>query len=419
MIRLDKICIWTFITCFALMMWSGSLVKWIDELCCYTLLLTGFLDCLINHRWRAYLPLWLLLGIMTVYVVYSTFKGFNTLPYIMMDAIISLKPFVPFMVILAIKPQLNITERQIIKVLAVINVLEALVLLFMPITREYTLNIHIMFIGTTCMVAAMTYFYCSTDDKGHVARHHLAVVLTMIAIGLACTRAKYYAETVLALFLFLLYKPNMFKGVKPQYWVLSLVVIAAVVAVSWNKFSYYFITGNSETFDPTVAESFARPVLYATGGLILIDHFPLGSGLASFASYPSSVNYSSLYHEYGISKIYGLSEAMPDFICDAFYPLLAQFGIVGIALFIIYLVWAVKQVKSLSGIDAGRFRALMAVALMVICFLLVESVASTVPMQSWGMLAMMLMAFVASEPHAVIIENNKKSLYNERQFTSA
>ena len=419
MIRLDKICIWTFIACFALMMWSGSLVKWIDELCCYVLLLTGILDCVINHRWRVYRPLWILLAIMVVYVIYSLFKGFNTTPYILMDAIISLKPFVPFMVILAIKPQLNITERQIIKVLAVINVLEALLLLFMPITREFKFNIHIMYTGTTCMVAAMTYFYCSIDKNGHVARHHLAVVLAMIAIGLACTRAKYYAETVLALFFFLLYKPGMFKGVKPQYWVLSLVVIAAVIAVSWNKFSYYFITGNSETFDPTVAESFARPVLYATGGLILIDHFPLGSGLASFASYPSAANYSSLYHEYGISKIYGLSEAMPDFICDAFYPLLAQFGVVGIILFAVYLVWALKQVKALLDIDMGRYRALMATALMVICFLLVEGVASTVPMQSWGMLAMILMGLIACEPIAENIENNTKPLYNERKFTSA
>ena len=232
MIRLDKICIWTFIACFALMMWSGSLVKWIDELCCYVLLFTGILDCVINKRWRAYKPLWVLLAIMAVYVIYSLFKGFNTPPYILMDAIISLKPFVPFIVILAIKPQLNITERQIIKALAVINVLEALVLLFMPITREYTLNIHIMFTGTTCMVAAIAYFYYSTDSKGHIAPHHLAVVLAMIARGLACTRAKYYAEAILALFFFRLYKPHMFKGVKPQYWVLSLVVIAAVVAVS-------------------------------------------------------------------------------------------------------------------------------------------------------------------------------------------
>ena len=168
-----------------------------------------------------------------------------------------------------------------------------------------------------------------------------------------------------------------------------------------------------------MAESFARPVLYATGGLILIDHFPLGSGLASFASYPSAVNYSSLYHEYGISKIYGLSEAMPDFICDAFYPLLAQFGVIGIILFITYLVWALKQVKALSSIDVGRYRALMATALMVICFLLVEGVASTVPMQSWGMLAMMLMGLIACEQSAENIENNNKPLYNERKFTSA
>jgi hypothetical protein len=187
-------------------------------------------------------------------------------------------------------------------------------------------------------------------------------------------------------------------------------VLATVVAVGWNKFSYYFLTGNSESFDPTVAESFARPVLYATGGLILIDHIPFGSGLASFASYASQVNYSSLYHEYGISSIYGLSEEMPEFICDAFYPMMAQYGIAGIALFVAFIVWAMGKVRHCKGTS---YKARMAIALMVISFILIEGIASTVPMQSWGMLAMMLMAMAAvdSPKPETVVEQYKKPLY--------
>lgn len=395
------------------MMWSGSLFKWVDELSCYLLLLLGVLDCVVNRRWRVYKPLWALLAIITVYIVYSMFKGFNTLPYIIMDAIITLKPFVPFMVILAIKPQPDIVERRIIKALAIVNVLEAIALLLLPVQR-FLLDIHIMFVGSTCMVAAIAYYYCSLDSRGGIPWHDIAVVLAMIVVGLFCTRAKYYAESVLAIFFLFFYKPGMFRGVKPQYWLLAAVVLVAVAAVTWEKFSYYFLTGDSSSFDPTVAESFARPVLYATGALILVDHFPLGSGLASFASYASQANYSSLYHEYGISNIYGLSEAMPDFICDAFYPMLAQYGVVGIVLLIAFFVWAFKQVIALVRIDAVRYRSYVAVGWLVTSFLLIEGVASTIPMQSWGMLAMLVMAFVACTPHTPITENSKSLITYER-----
>lgn len=419
MIRLDKICVWTFIACFALMMWSGSLVKWIDELSCYILLLTGLLDCIVNRRWKAYRPLLLALAVMAFYVIYSTFKGFNTLPYIVMDAIISLKPLAPFMVVLAIKPVLLPVEKKVIRWLAIFNVVEVVVLYFLPVTREYTLDIHIMFLGTTCMVAAIAYYYCSIDDHGKVAPQHMLAVMAMIVIGLGCTRAKYYAEAVLAVFFFLLYKPHMFKGIKPQYWAMAAITVAAVAAVTWNKFSYYFLTGNSDTLDPTVAESFARPVLYATSALILIDHIPFGSGLASFASYASQANYSSLYHEYGISNIYGLSEEMPDFICDAFYPMLAQYGVVGILLFITFLVWAFRPVRHLVRRDATRFGSHMAVSAMIVGFLLIESVASTVPMQPWGMIAMIILALAAYNPIHSTIDNEVKPQYNEREYTNA
>ena len=400
MIRLDKICIWTLIVCFAGMIWSGSLVKPIDEMACYTLLAMGLMDCIVNHRWRAYRPLLLVIAIMAGYVVYSTFKGFNTLPYIVMDAIIELKPFVPFMVILVIKPQLNLTERRVLKGIAIVNIITVLVLYAMPVFRDYTLQLHLMFLGTTCFISMLVYLYCSIDEQGHVSPADMTAVLVMLVVGLGCARAKYYGEAVLAIFFLLLYRPGMSRGVKPGYWLLSLMVLVAVGMVSWNKFSYYFLTGNGDTIDPTVAETFARPVLYATSGLILLDHFPLGSGLASFASYASSAHYSSLYYEYGINNIYGLSESYPDFICDAFYPSLAQFGVVGVVLFITFLVWAFRPATRLLRLDPQRHRYHYVIAALAMCFILIESVASTMPMQTWGLLAMAIMGLVAAQAPA-------------------
>lgn len=407
MIRLDKICVWTLIVCFAGMIWSGSLFKPIDELACYILLAIGLLDCVFNRRWRAYRPLLLLMGIMLAYVVYSSFKGFNTLPYIVMDAIIELKPFVPFMVLLVIRPQLNLTERRVFRAIAIVNIITVLALYAMPVFRKFTLDLHIMFLGTSCFISMLVYLFCSIDEQGAVSRRHMAVAMVMLAVGLGCMRAKFFAEAVMAVFFLLVYRPGMLRGLKPGHWLMALATLIAVVAVSWNKFSYYFLTGNSDSLDPTVAESFARPVLYATGGLILVDHFPLGSGLASFASHASSANYSSLYYEYGINNIWGLSESYPDFICDAFYPSLAQFGVVGIMLFIAFLVWAFRPAVRLLRLDPQRYRIHYVISALVMCFILIESTASTMPMQTWGLLAMAVLGLVAAQaPVTVAADNN-------------
>ncbi len=401
MIRLDKICTWTLIIGLAGMVWSGSLVKWLDELVCYTLLATGMLDCMVNRRWREYRPLLITLAVMAGYVVYSTFKPYNTLPYIVMDAIIELKPFVPLMVVVAIKPRFTDGEKVILKGITLLNTATVLVLYATPVFRIYTLDMHIMYLGATCMVDLLVWLYCSIDSDGRIGWRDMAVALAMLAIGLGCTRAKYYGEAVVTLFFLLLYRPAMLRGAKPGHWALVALVVAAVVAVSWNKFSYYFLTGYSGTIDASVAESFARPVLYVTGALILVGEFPLGSGLASFASYASQAHYSQLYHEYGISKIYGLSEDFGDFICDAFYPSLAQFGVVGVVLFVVFMAWAFAPFRRLVRLHGEPFRFHYALAAIIVAFMLIENVASTLLMQPWGLLSMMLLGYIGCTRIAV------------------
>lgn len=63
------------------------------------------------------------------------------------------------------------------------------------------------------------------------------------------------------------------------------------------------------------------------------DYFPFGCGLGSFGTFASAEYYSPIYEMYGLNHIWGLSKNMPIFICDAFYPELAQFGIIGAILY--------------------------------------------------------------------------------------
>ena len=78
-------------------------------------------------------------------------------------------------------------------------------------------------------------------------------------------------------------------------------------------------------------ESFARAALYIRAPQALMDHFFLGSGLASYATYSSGIiGYSLLYKEYNLDEVWGLLEGDCPFVSDTYFPELVQFGMVGI-----------------------------------------------------------------------------------------
>jgi hypothetical protein len=82
----------------------------------------------------------------------------------------------------------------------------------------------------------------------------------------------------------------------------------------------------------------ARAVLYYTAIQIMKDFFPLGSGFGSFATDSAAKFYSPLNYRYQLNYVWGLNiddiAAGDDFYSDTFYPILAQFGVVGSCLFL-------------------------------------------------------------------------------------
>ncbi|MDE7024577.1 MAG: hypothetical protein K2O88_01700, partial [Paramuribaculum sp.] len=279
---------------------------------------------------------------------------------------------------------------------------------------------HVALLGSTVFLSSLIFLYTSINEKGEVLKRDIMFVTMMLLSGLVCTRSKYYGELVLALFFLYVYSPGMFSKFNIKHVGILAAVIVMVIAVGWQKFQFYFIDGATEItrFDPEAIESFARPVLYFTGSLIMIDHFPFGSGLASFASYPSTKPYSWLYHEYGIDKVYGLSEAEPMFVCDAYYPLLAQFGVVGFALFIAFFVYICQVLKNQIRLEALRFKWYYIISSLIVCYVLIESIAGTVFAQSHGVLAMIFLGCICSDgmrmKHSKNVEVDEKLLKEKR-----
>lgn len=395
MLRIDRICTTLFILAFAFLIPSVKIVTFTDELIAGLMGLIAVADCVVNQAWRRYTILWIIVAVMTFYAAYSLiFMHFNTPSAIITDWIIQLKPYVPFVVFLAVRPTFTTKQKQLLRYIAIINAAICALSFFLPKMPFLTIMGHISYPGTVLLLCAIVYAY--TSESNHINPKDAIVIIAMLSAGLLCGRSKYYGEFIISIFLLFFYTRFALNEFSLRRKLLIVVIPLLVIAAGWAKFQYYFLTGESTSYDPDVLESYARPVLYATGALVLIDYIPFGSGLASFCSWASTDPYSTLYHEYGISSVYGLSPTQPFFICDAFYPSLAQFGLVGVILFAIFWIYVIILLKRLIHKAPERSRLLFAIGWIITLSLLIESIASTTIVQTSGMCAMMLLGVICS-----------------------
>ena len=231
-------------------------------------------------------------------------------------------------------------------------------------------------LGQIALCCAMVYYLFSKQTK----RNRNIAILIML-LGLISGKSKYFGECVvfIALVVFVKSKINYTS-------VATLLKVAALGAVviffTWTKFNAYYVEGFQED-----AEAMARPATYETGMTIMFrDYIPFGSGLGSFGTAAAAKEYSPLYFKYHMDEIWGLSPENPMFLADAFYPTLAEFGIVGLFFFLWFWkrrLWETKQIKNIV-----YYR----MALMAILALALESTADSSYLSGKGMGYFMILA---------------------------
>lgn len=384
-----------------------------DELCYVALMLLGLFDCVVNKKWRDYELMLVIFVMILSYLAYSNISvHYNTLKATIVDSIIEVKSYIAFAVVLGMRPKFTAKEKLMLEWISIVNAVVCFVILCCGNAVIELVIGHPYVAGTTIFISAMVYLYVSIDSDGFISRKNLLVVAFLLIMGLVCGRSKYYGEVVVALYFMFIYRPGFLKRLTLGHLAVVCCVLLLVVAVGWQKFDYYFISGNVDAtrFDPEVIESFARPVLYLTGVMILLDHFPFGTGLASFASPSSTDPYSGVYHEYGIDKVYGLSEAEPKFICDAYYPLLAQFGVFGLVLFVWFWVYAYSYLKTLMRTNAEKYRYQFVIGVNIVIFLLIECIGGNTLAQGPGVASMMLLGYVCGQGAKIRDEQNEEKL---------
>ncbi|MBD5331359.1 MAG: hypothetical protein HDS00_05605 [Bacteroides sp.] len=409
MLRLDRICIVLFIITLAMLIPVARFVGWAGSLLTFVFAGIAIADSVVNRHWRRYSLLWIIMGIMTAYALYSLFLPYNNPAAIASDWIIQQKPFIPFVVMMAVKPSFRPSDRVVVKLVSVVNVVLTLVVWSLgPKAVEQVMQ-HISYVGLTIFTSALAFYLASIEPTGKIDRRSLFVTILMILAGLVCGRSKYFGSAVFAIFMMIFYSPDMFQRYNKRAIAMFAIALSLVTIVGWQKFEFYFIGGQGIEMDTGRLATIARPMMYYTGALILIDHLPFGSGLASFATHPSAKSYSSIYFDYHLDKVWGLGPSMPEFITDAYYPSLAQFGIVGVGLFIWFWVYVARLLRSVIRSAEPQRRALFTLGWVIIVFLMIENIANTTLVQGSGLCTMMMLGLVCSHSQLATPTNDNST----------
>jgi hypothetical protein len=154
---------------------------------------------------------------------------------------------------------------------------------------------------------------------------------------------------------------------KKKFTIRTLILFTPlVVALGWDQIEYYFFS--------SIQSDSARYQLLVSSIKIAKDHFPLGSGFGTFASYFSGLTYSPIYKIYGLTNINGLIEGATSYVSDSFWPMvIGQTGFIGTTAFFIAIVMLFRGIQKLRNVNTSYYAS----ALCGMCYLLISSMAES------------------------------------------
>lgn len=356
--------------------------SYVDEilsliLCSFTLFrLIHDKTCKLSSYW------YYLFGIFGFYILYSFSIHSNTNSAILQDAIVEIKPFLGFFCMLSIGERFTQSQKKILIYSCYIAIT---ILLFVTPRMVY-------FMGHTSRYAsAITYtaLFCCYLKNFNIKT--LVIFILMLSMAALSGRSKAFGFIILATFLSIFFYKDLKAKCSFQNLLVFMSVLFLTILVAWEKIYFYFIYGAENIMSTEANEAFARPAMYWGAWQILHDNPLLGSGFASFATYFSAESYSNVYYEYNLNLIQGLSEKMPDFITDAYYPSLAQYGFIGIGLFIFFWSSVIKRAtkyKLKNNLEASK---LYFIIITIVVFFAIELIADTTLTHNRGLFMMILL----------------------------
>ena len=365
--------------------------SYVDEICASLLFLLFGYNAFKSPTWGFDRRFLYVIGVFVFYLIYSIAIGSNTIGAILMDFVIQIKPYLAFFCVYAIHPRLTDNRKNIIRQTILICSLYVFIIgaagVFSEDVIEYAFG-HDSRLATASSILALFYLYCSNYTKTDKI-----IFALILALGIFSGRSKHFGFFILCVSMaFYFTKSSRMKFNLKNITILSAVV-GLTVLVAWDKIYLYFVTGGFGG-GRAANELYARMALYYFATQILMDYIPFGCGFASYGTFASASSYSPIYVKYGMNSMHGLSKSAPDFVTDTYYPVLAQFGFVGIFLF--FLFWINMAKRAVKAFLNG-FHKESLIALTIIVFFLIECTSDSTLTHNRGMFMMMLLGLLFSD----------------------
>ena len=348
--------------------------QWIDEAMTLVLLLYTATRFGKIRKNKVKSEIWAYISIMIFYLLYSLFMAVNVSASVFLDFQQQVRPYVVFYCTWLLSPKFS--KKQLKWVLWAMY---ATIALYLPTAMGRTEDVAI---GQLCLNCAMMYYLFKPETKKNIR-----ITLLIASVALVSPKMKFIGEYVALIgILFFLKKRIQTISFKSAVYVALLGTV--IIFLTWEKFEPYFVSG----LDREGYDRLARPESFRTAMQIMMDYFPFGSGLGTFATNAAAEYYSPLYYKYGLSDVWGLSPNFNVFIADAYYPTLAEFGLVGVFLFLVF--WKRRLITIQKLADLKYYK----VGLMVFFALALESIADTSYLSGKGMGYFMLLGLIMNAP---------------------
>lgn len=310
------------------------------------------------------------ISIMAFYVGYSLMFGANVAESVWLDLMQEIRPYTIIFCTWILNPQFTKKQKKWMLATMVITLFSWI--FYHPESLQSE-NAEFPVLGQLAICTGMAWYLLTEPIK-----RNRYIALALVLTGMIAPKFKFMGEVVCFIaFIFFLKKRLNFRS--PKTMIYCTIVVAIILTITWTRFDGYYISGMSN-------DELARPMTYKTSIKMLYDYFPFGSGMGTFACNGAWQHYSPLYFKYNLNDIWGLSPDAGGFICDAYYPTLAQFGIVGVFFFL----WFWKRRMSAINVivDMRYYR----VAMITICCLAIEQTADSSWLSGKGMGYCMLLA---------------------------
>jgi hypothetical protein len=349
--------------------------KYTDELMALFLCLFAGIVVWERKAWKELIPVTIVVFIFLFYTIYSFIIQSNIPKAILTDLLIQIKPFLGFYCAYLIAPQLSSSQKYFISILCLI-VGGLLIIVGLSAQIDSVFG-HPSRFATAAIATAFLFLYCSTYKWSDVL-----IFLFLLTIGFFSTRAKFYGFWVVATSLIVFTKLGGQIRLNWKSIAAGILICLLAIWFAKEKIIIYYVDGMMNS-----REMWSRPAMLFASGQIFYDYFPFGCGLGSFGTFASAEYYSPIYEMYGLNHIWGLSKNMPIFICDAFYPELAQFGIIGAILY--FFFWYTIIRKSTSQ-NIQKSTCIW----MIFIFFLIEGIADSTFTHNRGLFILIILALM-------------------------